>query len=92
MIPANIVTNTEALKLIWPFFLEVLFKSLLRYGMVWPLGTVMSSTHPLNVGQAEVIQEIFNFGHYLQLLYVCSSVSNSETQLVSVQLFTLPER
>jgi len=52
----------------------------------------MSSTHAPNVGQAEVIQEIFNLGGYLQLVHVCSPVSNSETQLVSVQLFTLPER
>jgi hypothetical protein len=52
----------------------------------------MSSTHAFRVGQAEAVQEIFNLGHYLQLLYVCSPVSNSETQLVSVRLFTLPER
>jgi hypothetical protein len=52
----------------------------------------MSSTHAPNVGQAEVIQEIFNLGRYLQLVYVCSPVSNNETQFVSVPLFTLPER
>jgi hypothetical protein len=54
IIPANLVTYTEAFKLKRPFFLEVLLKSSLhRYGLVWPLGTFMSSTHAPNVGQAE---------------------------------------
>jgi hypothetical protein len=88
------VTHTETFQLRRPFFLEVLLIfSLLRYGKVWPWGTVkdtMSSSHALNIGQAEVSQEILNLGCCLQLLYrsVCSAVSNRDTARLTTTVYT----